>query len=432
MFARSSYSSKSVLVLGLGSSGVSAAKFLLQNGAKVYAYDDNLLKGKDIDGIGAFPEKNFERVENPKSLDFKRIDFVLVSPGIPPTHILYRKAKDRSVQIIGEAEFALRCISQKKIGITGTNGKTTVTMMTAHVLNDIGMAAQAVGNIGVPLTSLLSSRISSDVFVVELSSFQLETMSSSVFDFAIILNIFPDHLDRYSSFEEYAKAKLRIQNCLKEGGKLFVEDNVSARWHKFLSFPTLSFEKASKETIESILPFRYKKRAEYELKNLLSAYVLCSELGVSSEQFRKAMETFKKPAHRVEFVRKVNGVSYYNDSKATNVDAVVKAVDSLPGDIILIAGGKDKGLSYRLWLEAFKRKVKFICLLGEVAQRMARELSEGVKVMIFYRLYDAVVFAESMAKAGDNVLLSPGCTSFDMFENYAQRGEEFKRIVHQL
>jgi UDP-N-acetylmuramoylalanine--D-glutamate ligase len=415
------------LVIGLGISGVSAAKFLLNTGAQVVGVDR---LPKDIAGI--------EVLLDTAPIDVSEFDLVVTSPGVPPSHPLIAAAINLGIETIGEAELALRYLPGYKLGITGTNGKTTVTLLTTHILNAMGIKAKAVGNVGDPLTSQVDG--STEVYVVELSSYQLETMTSRVLDRAIILNITPDHLDRYSSMEAYAEAKYRIRDCLKLNGELFLHESLNPSFggyqkYGFSSDCNLQSDGEKllyQKIIECYLPKEYRDKLSHDVLNFMASYALCREWIVSSERLNDAVASFKKPAHRIQFVRTLDGVSYYDDSKGTNIDAVLCAVDSLPPGIILIAGGVDKGAAYTPWIERFKGRVEKIYAIGQAANKMAEQLGTDFPVEIHTSLEGAVQSARISAKPGNLVLLSPGCSSFDMFRDYKHRGETFIKIVNEL
>lgn len=441
-----SYLNKRVLVIGLGVSGKSAALFLKKQGAHVIGVDRDytiLEDSPEFDGLHAMGIECFS--EN-CLLDIKSFNLVVVSPGVPKTHSLYQAALKAGIEVIGEIELAFRSLNKTILGVTGTNGKTTVTLLVEHVLNHWGKKAKALGNVGVPLTEALGED-DYEIAVVELSSFQLETLRSPVVDRGVILNITPDHLDRYSSFEEYAKAKIRMQSFLKEGGELYVEENILLN-HKPLflkeeNIYTYGYSShcdlwtdlsqvISKKNEGFILPKGLQGKASHDLENVLGAYALCRKVGISGEQFCQAFATFKKPPHRIQFVKTIRDVDYYDDSKGTNIDAVCRAIDYFSGKVILIAGGVDKGAPYTPWIAPFKDKVRYICAIGQAASKIKVDLEQNFPVQLFENMEAAVRFASKMAVAGDTVLLSPGCSSFDMFKSYAHRGEEFQRIVSVL
>lgn len=367
------------LVIGLGISGKSATTFLEKRGVKVVGYDDKLAP-----------------VEIEEIRDFS---LVVLSPGVPLSHPLCLRAKAANVPIKGEAELALETISQRCIGVTGTNGKTTVVKMLEHCLQACGKKARAVGNVGVPLTSCVDEE---GILVVELSSFQLETLTTKAFEVGVILNIAEDHLNRYHSMEEYAKAKVRLEGCIKEGGQLFVHQEVDSALFS--------------------LPYH-----RYGGGNLEAVRLVCAHFGVGEREFLQAASSFSKPSHRLEFIAEVQEVKYYNDSKATNVAAVLYALETLQTKVILLLGGQDKGLSFHP-LRAYCDQLKCVIPFGQAREKIANALQN---CHIAVTMEEAVEMAFSFAKPGDTILFSPGCASLDAFKNYEERGEEFKRLVRR-
>lgn len=440
------YKNKQVLVIGLGISGRSAAGFLQRRGASVTGVDQNQKVLTENLEVTRLCEKGM-KVASPNDVNVKNFDLIIVSPGIPQNDSLYTKARESGVELIGEVELAFRCLQNRVLGITGTNGKTTVTLLVAHVLNKSGLRASALGNSGVALTSEEAEKavLSDAIIVAELSSYQLETMHTRILDAAVVLNITPDHLDRYHNMEAYAASKMHIENCMKSKGKLYVEEKCFKEYGKKLKGVTKTYGFHSKCNIfcdlrsifvdgkpEGVLPPAFSGKANHDVENLMAAYALCREVGVTSSQFLAALESFKKPSHRIEFVRDFKGTLYFDDSKGTNLDAVIKAVDTMTGKVILIAGGVDKGAAYTPWIASFANKVKCICAIGQAAPKIEKDLSHTIPIKRFETLEEAVKYASLMAQKGDNVLLSPGCSSFDMFRDYAHRGEEFQRIVKSL
>lgn len=410
------------LVIGLGKSGQAAYELLFREGDEVVGVDDNaaLLEKLALEG---------KKVEQDPAVE--QFDRVILSPGIPPANKFYAKAKSLGIEIVGEAELALSRLKQPCAAITGTNGKTTVTLLCEHVLKASGQKARALGNVGTPLTSYLLEQDPEEILVIELSSFQLETMQSAVFDVGVILNITPDHLDRYTSMEEYALAKCRLQDLIKPTGSFWVHESIPREFNGVLKshYETYGWDGKSGEKIATILPSRYSNLGYHEKENVLAAWLICKKFGVDPETFRAAVETFQKPAHRIEFVTSIDGVDYFDDSKGTNIDATMKAVDAMTGKVVLIAGGVDKGSSYEPWKKVFAGKVKKVIALGEAAAKIARELQPEFEVEIVPTLQAAVQQAKRQAGAGEVVLLSPGCSSYDMFRDYAHRGDEFKKFV---
>lgn len=446
------YRGKKVLVLGLGISGKAAVQLLLDSGASVWAVDENavllehdpeiealrrkglnpLLYRNDLESqeLSLKPKSRFREHSGIDALLTEPVDFslVILSPGIPQTHPVCTWAVKKGIPVIGEVELALRHINGPVLAITGTNGKTTVTLLVTHVLQQAGIPAKALGNIGVPLCSQVG-QLGKEVVVCELSSYQIETLSSKKIDCGVILNITPDHLDRYQTMDAYARAKINIEQAMRTS-ELYISAQVMRDYGDYFTQKPKVFD--VKENIELLLPECYRGRGTHDLENVLAAYALCRYMGVSNTQFCKALESFKKPPHRIEFVRNVRGVAFYDDSKGTNLDAVIRAVDSLEGAVILIAGGVAKGCSFARWRSAFAGKVKCICAIGEAKEQIIKELSETIPIEKCSTLLEAVNKAFSLAKQGENVLLSPGCASFDMFKNYEHRGRCFSEHVFAL
>jgi UDP-N-acetylmuramoylalanine--D-glutamate ligase len=414
-----------VLVIGFGKSGQSAYALLQHQGHEVVAVD------KD------------PKVAPPCDVKVSDFDFVVVSPGVPQADPWYAEARRLGLEVVGEAELALREAKQPIIGITGTNGKTTVTLLVEHVLKCAGKKARALGNVGSPLAAYFIHPDPEEIIVAEISSYQLETLHSKVFDAGVILNITPDHLDRYSGMEEYAKAKCHLYNCLKEGAPFYVNIELLREYHPLLKGEYRTYGSSSGaflwtdkylvkelEKIAYFLPMRYRDMGIHESENVLAAWALCRHFDVTNDAFLQALESFQKPAHRIEFVATIGGVSYYDDSKGTNIDATMHAIESMSGPVVLIAGGVDKGSSYAPW-KRFQGKVRKIIAMGEAAEKICQELNIVFPVEIVPTMDQAVDLAKEIAKPGDAVLLSPGCSSFDMFRDYAHRGEEFKRRVKE-
>ena len=356
-------------------------------------------------------------------IDWAQVERVVVSPGISPKHPIYSEALGRGIPVVGEAELALPFFTKPLVAVTGTNGKTTVAFLVEHILNASGIKAKALGNVGTALCHQLLHPKEEEAFVVELSSYQLETMVTPVFDAGVLLNVTPDHLDRYEGMEQYAAVKCRLQQVVKKGAPFFVHSRVAAEWGSVL---TPGFQVYDQQ---GGLP---EEMAKHDRENTLAALALCEALGVSTEMGRRALPTFCKPAHRIEFVREIGGVSFYDDSKGTNIDAVIQAVMAMKGAVILIVGGVDKGASYLPWKEAFAGKVKQMIAIGQAASKVEEELHPYFKIKRAETLLLAVESAARDAAEGDCVLLSPGCSSFDMFRDYKHRGEEFQRIVNKL
>lgn len=346
---------------------------------------------------------------------------VITSPGLPENHALVLEAKKLRIPVIGEMEIALRFLNARAIGITGTNGKTSVTSLTHHVLKTCGFRSHAVGNIGLPLTGALldlrDSLTPQDLFIIEMSSFQLEGLHVPVLEQGAILNLTPNHLNRHGTMESYARAKCCIAHCLKPNNPLYVHPQVLKDYASFLTHVKL------------------KPLEVYEnpaIENRATAFALCQPFGITLERFNEAAATWQPPHHRMTFVREKEGVLYYNDSKASNLAATEKAVACMKEPVILLAGGVHKGASYRPWIEAFKGKVRHLFVFGAAALQIEAELGMFFPVTQTPSLQAAIKAASLIAVKGDVVLLSPGCSSFDMFKDYIHRGESFEQWVKEL
>lgn len=402
-------------ILGLGVSGRACIDYLRGRGNIIVGVDSAL---PQIEGIPILSDREKPQLEG--------IELLVKSPGIPYTHPWVQAAQRLGIPIESEIDLALIELSKRGktvLGITGSNGKTTTTLLAAHLLHLSGKKAVAAGNVGIPLITQIEADY--DIFVVELSSFQLEQIKQRPFlDGALILNITPNHLNHHSTFETYREAKLRIATCLKEDARLYVTEQVIRTCGSFLS-------RESMKKVETFCSLGYRDRSyhlfPHDLENAAAALALT---GVSLETFEEGITTFVRPPHRLEFVRDVAGICYINDSKATSVDAVIKAVQAVKGPIILIAGGVDKGGEFRDWLPYFREKVLRVLALGEAAGRIQRELGAEIRVDKVSSLEEGVRLAG--ASAGDTVLLSPGCSSYDMFKDYQHRGEVFRKIVEQI
>lgn len=363
------------LVIGFGVSGKSAKAFLEKRGYEVEVYDDALAP-KEIEDLSVY-------------------SLVVLSPGISKEHPLCKMAKN----VTSEMELGLGEVDQPCIGITGTNGKSTVVQLVTHVLSKCGKKALAVGNVGVPITSILPG---DEILVIELSSYQLEDLSIRALDVAACLNITEDHLDRYPSMKEYQNAKAQIQHCVKEGGVLFAHESIDSTL-----FPTAQI---------------------YDGDHVSIAQLICKEFGVGEKEFFQASSSFSKPPHRLEWVANKKGTDYYNDSKGTNIAAVSFAIKTMQKKVVLLLGGQDKNLRFAP-LKAYKNKLAHIIAFGEARVKIANELQDVCAIVQVETLQEAVSKAGEIATSEDTVLFSPGCTSFDAFRNAEERGEEFRNLV---
>lgn len=406
------------LVIGLGISGKGAVKLLRHLGYQVTGVDRDIAN-KNIEGALLFSESDFL-----SDFDF---NLVVISPGICQTHPLAVRAKKKGIEIIGEVELALRSLKNPCIGITGTNGKTTLTLLLTHIFNASGKKAQALGNIGTSLSEQIVHLGPKTIVVLELSSFQLETISTPAFDCGVITSITPDHLDRYPSFESYARVKGYLSYLIKPNGFLCIGFGVNQFKH---FFSPLILKKII--DLESYLQVTPKERYLEMSETLQMAYAVCERFGVKQNTFYKAQKGFTPPPHRLELLGEIESVWYYNDSKATNVEAVGYALKKMSSQVLLIVGGEDKGASFEIWKELFKGKVKKIFAIGKTAPLIEKTLKTDYKVEMLPDLERAFRQAKRQAQPGEVVLLSPGCASFDQFKNFEERGNHFKELFQKF
>ena len=437
------YANQKVAVLGAGLSGTAAASLLKSEGADVIVLDsapegqllkstlDNL-RSQGI-GIAAGPAAES---------DSSHYDFVVLSPGIDPASTLARNFSDRGVEIIGELELGWRHCTLPVIAITGTNGKTTTTELLAQMLNACGQRTIACGNIGKPLCEVVRRQQDYDVLTVEVSSFQLETIQTFRPVIAMWLNFAPDHLDRYRSVWEYREAKLRIFENQTEQDFAIINAaeklrNVRARRITFSAYTDRADFRLAEGSIvfdnEVVLRLAEAKlRGSHNIENLMATLGAGRARGLSFAKMVPALLSYEPRPHRCEFVRTVAQVDYINDSKATNLDAVEKALAAQNRPVVLIAGGKDKGFNFEPLRSLVAEKVKRAVLIGEMASRIERDWQGAVPCEQASSLADAVERAHAAAQAGDIVLFSPGTSSFDMFKSYADRGDQFRTLVQAL
>lgn len=437
------YRDQNVAVLGAGLSGMAAALLLKDEGANVTVLDSadqtRLLKST-IDTLLA---QNIRVVcGEAANRDSSKYGFVVLSPGIDPTSPLAQNFSLRNIEIIGELELGWRSAETPVIAITGTNGKTTTTEMLAQMLNDCGQKTIACGNIGKPLSEVAREKIKYDVLTVEVSSFQLETIRSFRPSVALWLNFAPDHLDRYRSVAEYRAAKLRLfdyQSATDVAIVNAVEDlpPLKARRITFSAYSNRADFRLSEGAIvfdnKPVLRLSQTKlRGSHNIENLMATLAAGHARGLPFEKMVPSLSDYEPRPHRCEFVRQIAGVDYINDSKATNLDAVEKALLAQTKPVVLIAGGKDKGFNFEPLRDLIKEKVRSSILIGEMAERIARDWKDIVKTELAASLADAVARAHASAKNGEVVLFSPGTSSFDMFKSYADRGDQFRALVQAL
>jgi len=421
------------VVVGMARSGVAAVELLRQKGARVRAVDQN-------PGIDVEPQT---------AAVFEGADLIVLSPGVPADIAELSDARARGVKIVGDLELASWFLQGEIIGITGSNGKTTSTALTGHILKESSIAAQVGGNIGTPPASMVASSRADQWNVLELSSFQLETTETFRAHIGAALNVTPDHLDRHYTMENYAQAKARLFVNQREGdfAVLNHDDEITrgyasstkgtAVW--FSSSHVVAAPGAYLENGKVVLDgdvlmdaAEAPLRGVHNLQNIMAAAAMAKLAGASNSQIRAAVKTFPGVEHRLEFVRERNGVAWYNDSKATNVDATLKAIAAFEGGLWIILGGKDKNSDYTPLAEPLKHKAHAALLIGAAAEKIRAQLSGQVRMIACRTLEAAVNEARARAGPGDTVLLAPACASFDQFQNYEHRGREFKRLVGEL
>lgn len=427
-----------VVVVGMARSGVAAAELLRQKGARVRAVDQNPFAAA---GSGI-------PVEIQTSTAFCDADLIVLSPGVPADLDLLDQAKKRGVPVVGDLELASWFLKGDIIGITGANGKTTTTALTGHILKACNIPAQVGGNIGTPPASMVSASRDGQWNVLELSSFQLETTDTFRARIGAALNVTPDHLDRHGTFERYAEAKARLFiNQTAEDFRVLNADDETCRTYAHRGNASTVWFSSSHE----VSPGVYLKdstiyadgqplmaadevplRGIHNIENTMAAAAVTRLAGATLRQIRNAVRTFPGVEHRLEFIRAVEGVEWFNDSKATNVDATLKAIGAFPGHLWVILGGKDKGGDYGALRRPLAEKARGVLLIGAAAGKIAAELKGALPLIPCGTLDRAVAEARAQAASGDVVLLAPACASFDQFENFEHRGAEFKRLVKDL
>jgi UDP-N-acetylmuramoylalanine--D-glutamate ligase len=434
---------QNVAVLGAGLSGSAAALLLQSEGANVTVLDSaeekNLLKST-IDNLRA---QGIRIVCGPEAdRDSSTYELAVLSPGIDPASALARNFFSRKIDTIGELELGWQFCDAPVVAVTGTNGKTTTTELLAQMLNACGQRTIACGNIGKPLSEVAREKEQFDVLTVEVSSFQLETIRTFRPSISLWLNFAPDHLDRYRSVSEYRAAKLRIFENQTEDDVAIVNatetlPKVRPRKITFSAYTDQADFRLSQGAIiyqnEPVLRVAETKlRGAHNIENLMATLAAGVARGLSFKQMAASVCTYQPQPHRCELVRELAGVSYINDSKATNLDAVEKALRAQTKPVVLIAGGKDKGFTFDPLRELVQEKVRSIILIGEMAQSIARSWSGAVEIDIANSLANAVERAHAIAKPGEVVLFSPGTSSFDMFRSYADRGDQYRALVQAL
>jgi UDP-N-acetylmuramoylalanine--D-glutamate ligase len=443
---------KRVLVVGLGKSGVASALFLKSQGARVTVSDSKPQEqfGDEIPalldhGVAVETGGHGERT-------FQGQDLIVVSPGVPVDAPLLVQARALGETVIGEIELASWFFPGAIVAITGSNGKTTTTTLAGEIAAAGGHPTVVGGNIGTPAISLVESATPETVAVLEVSSFQLETIQTFRPKIAVVLNVTPDHLDRHRTFAAYAAAKARIfenqqaddfavlraDDPICEGladrtrAQVFWFSRVKeVRQGAYTHEGRILFRDSSGQR-EIMLVSEIPLKGAHNVENVLAAVCVGSLLGCSAEVIRQSIHNFRAVEHRLEYVATIRGVAYYNDSKATNVDATIKAIESFPANIHLILGGKDKGSDYSVLNDLLQQRVKRVYTIGAAAAKIESQIPTTTPIFHAETLDLAVKRAASEAQAGDVVLLAPACASFDQFKNYEQRGKAFKEAVKEL
>lgn len=450
--------SQKVLVAGTGKSGIAAAKLLLAMGGEVVLYDGN----DKLD-----PEKIKENFEEDAKVtivlgeltrpDLLGVELSIISPGIPLDAPFVPVLDEAKIPIWSEIQLAYHVAKGKLIAITGTNGKTTTTALTGAIMKTFFDEVFVVGNIGIPYTDVALDTTDKSVTVAEVSSFQLETIMDFHPNVSAILNITPDHLNRHGTMENYIEVKERVavnqteDDCivlnyddkvLREFGEkkdlkpkvIFFSSTQTLKEGMYLDGDKMIYAHDGKK--EEVLNVKTDMQllGKHNYENVMAAVAMSIRMGVPMESIRKAVKEFKAVEHRIEFVLERSGVRYYNDSKGTNPDAAIQAIRAMPGPTVLIAGGYDKHSEYDEWIEEFGDKVKYLVLIGQTRDKIAEcARAHGfTDIMYAEDMAEAVRVCAAYANAGDNVLLSPACASWGMFDNYEQRGEIFKECVRNL
>jgi UDP-N-acetylmuramoylalanine--D-glutamate ligase len=426
-----------VVVVGMGLSGIGAVRLLRQKGAVVRAVDEKI-KG-EMEGV---------TVELQTEAAFQDAELVVTSPGVPADLNVLSAVRARGVPVIGELELAAPFLEGPAIGITGTNGKTTTTALTGHILRESGIACQVGGNIGTAPAEMVATSRPDQWNVLELSSFQLETIDTFRAPVAACLNVTQNHLDRHHTFENYANAKARLfeTQSPEDLAVLNADDPVTVTFAQRTKAKTVWFSgthhvsgawldgdviRMDKGELLDVSELRLRGRHNFE--NVMAAALMAGAAGATLSQIASAAATFSPVEHRLEFVREIDGVAYYNDSKATSVDATLKAIEAFPGGLWIILGGKDKDSDFTVLREPLRAKARAALLIGAAAPKIARQLGDNsVPVIQCGTLAAAIDKASRSAVAGHTVLLAPACASFDQFDNFEHRGRAFKELVNAL
>lgn len=447
---------RKTLVLGAGKSGITSAKFLAEHGAVVALHDRKEVETWSEAACSLKETHNVGLIggQIPSWL-LDQIDLVVISPGVPTNTIPAKYVDRKDGEVIGEVELAYRFMKGRIVGITGSNGKTTTTTLIGELLKNAGIETQVGGNIGTALITLTETSSENSWTVCELSSFQLETIVDFRPNVAIGLNVTPNHMDRYDLFSDYAAAKHRLfmNQTADDVAILNADDEITASWAKGLKANVVMFSTAKEldeglflhgddlvcraNGQEKVLTTRKNMtlRGIHNVQNVLAGLAAGLACGASPESMQETIANFKAVEHRLEFVKEIENVKFYNDSKATSVDATLKALEALSdgqGKVVLILGGRGKNAPYQPLAELIKTNVRKLVLIGEDADNIEKQLGNLAEVVRATTMQDAVEKSFASAESGDSVLLAPACASFDMFNSYEQRGMLFKSAVHSL
>jgi len=443
------------LVLGAGKTGVSTAGFLARKGAIVALHDRKPIAewGEDA---RAMKDRGVALIDGDiPSWLLDQIELVVISPGVPSKNIPARYVDRKDGEVIGEVELGFRFLNGSLVAVTGSNGKTTTTTLIGEILKEGGLETFVGGNIGTPIVDFAESTTEASWTVAEVSSFQLETIKTFHPKIAVCLNVTPNHMDRYDFFSDYAAAKHRIFMNQVPGdlAVLSADNETTLSWTSGLRahISLFSVRKQLEEGLflrgneivsrsgggEKVLMLKEEifLRGLHNVENVLAAFAVGLACGVSPESIRRTVMAFRGVEHRTEFVRELRGVRFYNDSKATSVDATLKALEALAegdGRTVVIMGGRGKNAPYAPLEDIIKKSVRAVVVIGEDADRISDELSHVARIVRAGDMEEAVAVAFATAESGDNVLLAPACASYDMFRTYEHRGQVFKETVANL
>jgi UDP-N-acetylmuramoylalanine--D-glutamate ligase len=442
---------KQVLVVGLARTGIATALFCAGRGARVTATEvrpepEIAETAAKLRAAGVTLELGGHRAET-----FVQQDLIVPSPGVPPMMPALAAARAIGVPVWSEIELAWRFLRGRLICITGSNGKTTTTSLIGHILETARLPVQLAGNIGTPLISRVDNSRDASFTVVEASSFQLESISAFRPDIAVLLNVTPDHLDRHGSMEAYGRAKARMfENQTEEDAAVINADDAVAPQYAPAGPRVFYFSRVTRvasgcylrgeeivfrcDGTETVLLARKDigLRGSHNVENVLAAAAAARLAGAEPAAIAEGVRTFAGVEHRIEYVATISGVEYFNDSKATNVDATLKALDAFPANVLVILGGKDKSGDFGILRPALRDHARMALLIGSAADKIETALAGVISVERAETLARAVELASRHARPGDVVLLAPACASFDQFDNYEQRGRVFKQLVREL